>query len=296
MYFVRRGGRVKGPLARERLRELRNADRLRMRDEIAMSADGPWERLRDVHDDVLGAEETAAVEDEFWREELPPEKPKAAAPAEDAAARPWSDRLRELIEGDGAFRKPFHAGSFLAAAVPLLALAAFVAVILVSPALEPVRQPPRPVAAQPVPLDPVAAMPQTAPAVPDLAAEADAEADAPGKISVATPDHETAITALLTAYYAASDWQARYRLVVPGEQTRRLLQQLQEGRPPAAGRRWSRLRPLEADKLAVAARSGQPVLVETSVDEHVHALYVVFVAGRWRVDWARSLESLWLTR
>ena len=114
-------------------------------------------------------------------------------------------------------------------------------------------------------------------------------------IPPATPDHETAISALLAAYYTAADWQARYRLVVPGEQTRRLMQQVQDGRPPATGRRWSRLRPFEADKLAVAARSGQPVLVETSVDGHPHALYVVFVAGRWRVDWARSLESLWLT-
>ena len=292
VYFVRRGARVKGPLTRERLRELRNADRLRMRDEIAMSADGPWERLRDVHDEVLGAQGTAAVEDEFWREELPPEKPKAAAPA-DAATRPWSDRTREWIEGDSAFRKPFHAGAFLAAALPLLALAAFVVVILVSPAFEPARQPPRPATVQPVAPQPVTAPEPTAP---EPAAAADAESDAPGTITPVTPDHETAISALLTAYYTAADWQARYLLVVPGEQTRRLMQQLQEGRPPATGRRWSRLRPFEADKLAVAARSGQPVLVETSVDGHSHALYVVFVAGRWRVDWARSLESLWLTR
>jgi len=45
VYFVRRKGRVKGPLTLEKLRALRDEDRLRMRDEIAESADGPWKRL-----------------------------------------------------------------------------------------------------------------------------------------------------------------------------------------------------------------------------------------------------------
>ncbi len=287
-YFVRRGGRVKGPLTRERLRELRNEDRLRMRDEIALSADGPWDRLRDVHDDVLGERGTGGVDDDFWREELPPEKPKATPAAE---GRTWGDRLRDWMEGDDAFRKPFHVGTFLAAAVPLLTLAGFVAVILVSPQVEPSRPAPQAAAPQPSPAEP-----PDAPAPAEPAAPPPPEGDEPGRITPLNPDHEAAIAALLTAYYAAADWPSRYRLVVQGDQARRLLQQFYEGRPPAGNRRWSPLRRLEADKLAQAARGGQPVLVETTVDGHVHAVYVLFVAGRWRVDWARSFETLWLAR
>jgi hypothetical protein len=314
MFFVRRDGRVKGPLTRERLRELRREDRLRMRDEIALAADGPWSRLRDVSDDVLADEESVAADDEFWREELPPDKPPPAprkAAANDDDSRSWFERLRESIEGDGAFRQPFHLWSFLAAAVPLAAVAAFFAVILVSPALEPARQPPPP--AGPVTgadagadanadADVSAGTPAdgTAAAAPaDLGAAASAQAVVPGRISAMDPAHDAAVTALLAAYYAAGDWQSRYRLVVPGERTRRLIQQMHAEQGTAAGdhaSRWSLATRLEPGKLAAAARSGQPVLVETSVDDHSHAVYVVFVEDRWRVDWLRSLETLWLTR
>ena len=308
MFFVRRDGRVKGPLTRERLRELRREDRLRMRDEIALAADGPWSRLRDVSDDVLADEESVAADDEFWREELPPDKPPAAprkATTNDDDGRSWFERLRESIEGDGAFRQPFRLWSFLAAAVPLAAVAAFFAVILVSPALEAVRQQRQQQPAVPVtgaaddvsagtPADGTAA---AAPA--DLGAAASAQAVVPGRISATDPAHDAAVTALLAAYYAAGDWQSRYRLVVPGERTRRLIQQLHAEQGTAAGdraSRWSLATRLEPGKLAAAARSGQPVLVETSVDDHSHAVYVVFVEDRWRVDWLRSLETLWLTR
>ena len=319
MFFVRRDGRVKGPLTRERLRELRREDRLRMRDEIALAADGPWSRLRDVSDDVLADDESVAADDEFWREELPPDKPPPAArkaAENDDDGRSWFERLRESIEGDGAFRQPFRLWSFLAAAAPLAAVAAFFAVILVSPALEPTRQPPPP----PVPVsgagagavtvtgaadnaaDVSAGTPAdgTAAAAPaDLGAAASAQAVVPGRISATDPAHDAAVTALLAAYYAAGDWQSRYRLVVPGERTRRLIQQMHAEQGTAAGdraSRWSLATRLEPGKLAAAARSGQPVLVETSIDDHSHAVYVVFVEDRWRVDWLRSLETLWLTR
>jgi hypothetical protein len=307
MFFVRRDGRVKGPITRERLRELRREDRLRMRDEIALAADGPWSRLRDVYDDVLADEESVAADDEFWREELPPDKPPAALrkPAANAdEGRNWFARLRESIEGDGAFRQPFRLWSFLAAAVPLAALAAFFAVILVSPALEPARRPPPPPRAVPVtgaadvaavaPADGTEAAPPA-----DLGVAASAQTVVPGRISPMDPAHDAAVTALLAAYYGAGDWQSRYRLVVPGDRTRRLIQQLHAERESTAGdraSRWSLTTRLEPGKLAAAARSGQPVLVETSVDDHPHAVYVVFVEDRWRVDWLRSLETLWLIR
>lgn len=307
MFFVRRDGRVKGPLTRARLRELRRDDRLRMRDEIALAVDGPWSRLRDVYDDVIPDEESVAAADDFWREELPPDKaapaPKTAASAADG--RTWFERLREMIEGDDAFRQPFSPWSFLAAAVPLVALAGFVAVILVSPALEPGRRPPPP-AAVPLLPDAAADVPAGMPAdgaesdVPaDTAGPPAAETAAPGRVSATDPAHDAAVTSLLSAYYAAGDWQSRYRLVLPGERTRRLLQQLHAepaARNGPAPSGWTLTRRLEPGKLAAAARSGQPVLVETSVDDHAHAIYVVFVQDRWRVDWLRSLETLWLTR
>ena len=314
LFFVRRDGRVKGPLTRERLRDLRRQDRLRLRDEIAVAADGPWSPLRDVYDQVLPDEEPAAAADDFWREELPPDASAAGERRQDGRGAPgvdrltWFERLRELLEGDGAFREPFRPWSFLAAAVPLAALAAVVAVILVSPALEPARRGPLP-AALPPPADPAAGGPSAAPAGVAEPGAAGAAGDdgvpaaavaEPGRISAVDPEHEAAIAALLGAYYAAGDWQARSRLVVPGERTRRLLQQLDAGKAESEGNaagppRWSLVRRLEPGKLAAAARSGQPVLVETSVDDHAHAVYVVFVEGRWRVDWLRSLERLWLT-
>ena len=73
MYFVRRKGRVKGPLTLEKLRGLRDEDRLRMRDEIAESADGPWKRLTEVYVELLDEGESpgdadSGVDDEFWEE------------------------------------------------------------------------------------------------------------------------------------------------------------------------------------------------------------------------------------
>ena len=73
MYFVRRKGRVKGPLTLEKLRGLRDEDRLRMRDEIAESADGPWKRLTEVYVELFDEDESpgdadSRVDDEFWEE------------------------------------------------------------------------------------------------------------------------------------------------------------------------------------------------------------------------------------
>jgi len=54
VYFVRRGDRIKGPLSPEKLRGLRADGRLRRRDEIAPSPAGPWSRLADCYEEVLG--------------------------------------------------------------------------------------------------------------------------------------------------------------------------------------------------------------------------------------------------
>jgi hypothetical protein len=75
VYFVRRKGRVKGPLTLEKLRGLRDQDRLRMRDEIAESADGPWKRLTEVYVELLDGDDeppgdpVSGVDDEFWEDQ-----------------------------------------------------------------------------------------------------------------------------------------------------------------------------------------------------------------------------------
>jgi len=58
----------------EKLRALRDEDRLRMRDEIAESADGPWKRLTEVYVELLDEEDetpgdpVSGVDEEFWEE------------------------------------------------------------------------------------------------------------------------------------------------------------------------------------------------------------------------------------
>jgi len=133
MYYVRREGRIKGPLSREKLRSLRQEQRLRMRDEIAESADGPWQLLRDVREDVLGVE-VPRFDSGIWSEE-PAAMPLAD---EDAAVdgepdREWHESLQTWLEGDDPFRKPFRPWMYVLGVVFLLALAIFAMVIVLQP-------------------------------------------------------------------------------------------------------------------------------------------------------------------
>jgi len=130
MYYVRRDGRVKGPLTREKLRALRQERRLRMRDEVAESANGPWRQLGDFRDEVLGGtDQLPQFDSGIWSEEVVP-LPLAN---EDAAADgepdlEWHESLQTWLEGEDPFRKPFRPwmyalGGMLLVALAILALA-----------------------------------------------------------------------------------------------------------------------------------------------------------------------------
>ena len=135
MYYVRRKGSVKGPLTREKLRRLRKERRLRMGDDVAESADGPWRRLRDVRDEVLGHDDQLARPDSgIWSEEkalMPPSDEDAAVGVE--PDREWHESLQTWLEGDDPFRKPFRPWMYVLGVVFLLALAIFAMVIVLQP-------------------------------------------------------------------------------------------------------------------------------------------------------------------
>ena len=132
MYYVRRDGSVKGPLTREKLYSLRQERRLRMRDEVAESANGPWRQLSDFRDEVLrGPDQLPQFDGGIWSEELVPMPIPLAD--EDGAAdgepdREWHASLQTWLEGEDPFRKPFRPwmyalGGMLLVALAMLALA-----------------------------------------------------------------------------------------------------------------------------------------------------------------------------
>jgi hypothetical protein len=130
MYYVRRDGRVKGPLTREKLRSLRQERRLRMRDEVAESANGPWRQLGDFRDKVLGgADPLPQFDSGIWSEEVVP-MPLANKDGvvDGEPDREWHESLQTWLEGEDPFRKPFRPwmyalGGMLLVALAMLALA-----------------------------------------------------------------------------------------------------------------------------------------------------------------------------
>jgi len=134
MYYVRRDGRIKGPLTREKLRILRQERRLRMGDEVAESADGPWRRLRDVREDVLGGEEMLRSDSGIWGEDRT-SVPSADGEADDGGEpdREWHDSLQTWLEGDDPFRKPFRPWMYVLGVVFLIVLALYAMMIVLQP-------------------------------------------------------------------------------------------------------------------------------------------------------------------
>ena len=135
MYFVRRKGRVKGPLTLEKLRGLRDEERLRMRDEIAESADGPWKRLTEVYVELLDEDEEtpgdadSGVEEEFW-EEKSSSRQTTATNKTSAANDAKQPRQPAGLFGGQLKLWQLVAGGIVAAG---LAAAALVAGLLLSP-------------------------------------------------------------------------------------------------------------------------------------------------------------------
>jgi len=344
VYFVRRKGRVKGPLTLEKLRALRDEDRLRMRDEIAESADGPWKRLTEVYVELLDEEENpgdadSGVDDEFWEEKSASRQTSGTKKTSAAGAATTPRQQAGLFGGQV---KPWQlaAGGITAAG---LAAVALVAGLLLSPAgnqptdpdeiaantndAAPARRP----APKKRPAQGVATTkpPEADTATADRAGAAGPEATAPATDERPTPasperptaqlpeddpsetdpltvrpkrpkvpadlDHVAAITATLTKYYTASSWQDRYLTVLSGPEVIRLLQPMYDD-VDWVSVDWSIAKTPTAGELATAAQNGEPVRIDTLTNGNPHSIYLVFYDGRWRVDWLRSLNTLWLTK
>ena len=345
VYFVRRKGRVKGPLTLEKLRALRDDDRLRMRDEIAESADGPWKRLTEVYVELLDEHEeppgdpVSGVDDEFWEDQSASRQTSGTkkTSAAGAAAKP-----RQQVSLFGGQVKPWQmiAGGITAAG---LAAVALVAGLLLSPVgnqptdpdeiaantndAAPARRPaPKKRPAKGATTNPPAVA-DTATA--DRAGAAGPEATAPARDERPTPasperptaqlpeddpsetdpltvrpkrpkvpadfDHVAAITDTLTKYYSASSWQDRYATALPGPDVIRQMQPMYDD-VDWISVEWSIAKsPTESD-LDAAAQNGEPVRIDTLTNGNPHSIYLVFYDGRWRVDWVRSLNTLWLTK
>jgi hypothetical protein len=333
MYFVRRKGRIRGPLTLEKLQSLRDEDRLRMRDEIAESAEGPWSRLTDVYDELLGPETSDSdgpgeLDDDF--SSAPKHSSRRASPSRDVVTVFAKPTLREaLLSGQ------FQPWQVIAAGVGLACLAVLaVAVgVMLSASVSVPREEDtadieeRPVvAARPTPAKPTPARPAKAPrevaaatdpeeATPSesppaprpesspVPSPAEAIADDPLADSPADPvapdttdrDHAAEIKATLQSYYSAGTWQERYRTAVPGDEVQKLMRSMYDD-VDWVSVQWSIARMPEPAELQTAAQSGQKIRIDTVTNGNPHPIYLTFSQGRWRVDWLQSLNSLWLSK
>lgn len=318
MYFVRRKGQIRGPLTLEKLQSLRDEDRLRMRDEIAESADGPWSRLADIYDELLGTgpaedHDAAALDDDF----AVPKPARRRSPAVRSATAASKAAPRPTLFGGRV--KPWQVIAAAGGLACLLVLATAVGVLLSplvsanrddeeaaavddsSPArpARPAapRQPSRPVtavasatnepaapAAEPMPQD------QATPAAPPPAATADA-----APVDIAALDHEAGIKATLGAYYSAGSWQDRYRTALDDDEVKKLMRAMYDD-VDWVSVQWSVARMPGRDDLAAAARGGQRVRIDTITNGNPHSIYVTFADGGWRIDWLQSLNGLWLSK
>jgi len=134
MYYVRRDGRIKGPLTREKLRTLRQERRLRMRDEVAESADGPWRQLGDFRDEVLNGDTVPRFDGGIWGEEpLPIPLADEDGAADGEPDREWHESLQTWLEGEDPFRKPFRPWMYALGAMFLVALGILALAIVFGP-------------------------------------------------------------------------------------------------------------------------------------------------------------------
>ena len=108
-------------------------------------------------------------------------------------------------------------------------------------------------------------------------------------------DPVEAIKSLLTGYYAAGSWQERYRLVKQGDEAKQLMRKLYED-VDWISVQWNIAKMPGQQDLAAAARSGEPVRVDTITNGNPHSIYVAFADGRWQIDWLQSLNTLWLSK
>jgi len=295
MYFVRRKGKIRGPLTLEKLQSLRDQDRLRMRDEISESEDGPWTRLADIYDELLGDPEANGDNQSEFDDDFLITKPSShrkSATERLVAASPKTGGHTGLFGGQLKPWQMITAGVGLAC----LAILAVTVGILLSPSVSEPREDdetvaedrspvkarpanPRPAQASPAKAGPPATaqgasatprasetpavQPSTMPAAATEStppATATPQAEAASSTDLASIDHEAAIKAALTAYYAAGNWEERYRTAVPGDDVKKLMSSLYED-VDWVSVQWSVVKMPSADELAAAAGKGQRVRI-----------------------------------
>jgi len=134
LYYVRREGRIKGPLTREKLCALQNEKRLRTRDEVSESPDGPWRMLRDVHELLVMDDGVPRSDSDLSGDESDPlANGRAGAAIADEPGREWHASLQTWVEGDSPFRKPFRPWMYALGGMFLVALAFFALKIVLWP-------------------------------------------------------------------------------------------------------------------------------------------------------------------
>lgn len=333
MYYVKRKGKIKGPLTLEKMQELRDEDRLRMRDEVAESPEGPWARLSDVYDRVFGGtvtgESDGADDDDSFLSLVPEYAPsQKPTPAGGAAAAPPSAAVGTLT------LRPWQVAAGIAGVVAFGMFAIILGVVLsplvstpkddeemavAEPPPPPPRQAPAAVAPKAAPVaaavpppavkpaaPPLPAVPPPAPALADAAVGAKPAATKPaappepvgGGGPGAVPldgDHAAAIKAVLAAYYTAAGWEDRYRAVLPGDDVKKTMRSLYDDVDWVAVN-WSVTAMPPAAELGKAAAAGRRIRIDTTVNGNPHSVLMAYAGGAWRVDWMESLSTLWLTR
>jgi hypothetical protein len=278
-----------------------------MRDEIGESADGPWTRLVDIYDELLGdpeanGDDQSEFDDDFLIVKPSSRRQSSRQTVVNASPKPGGQ--------NGLFGGQLKPWQMIAAGVGLacLAVLAVTAGILLSPAVsepkdddETVAEERSPVKARPANPQPAQASLAKPSTMPAAATESTPPATStpPAESATATApasvDHEAGIKAVLTAYYSASSWEERYRTAVQGEDVKKLMSSLYED-VDWVSVQWSVVTMPTPDELVAAAKDGQRVRVDTLTNGNPHAIFLAFSQGQWQVDWLQSLNRLWLSK
>ena len=134
MYYVRRDSRIKGPLTRDKLRTLRQEGRLRMRDEVSASADGPWLPFQDFREEVLGGDdEVPQLDGGIWNQDSVLVQSADEMGSGGQPVREWQASLQTWLEGEDPFRKPFRPWMYALGGMLLIALAMLALAIVFGP-------------------------------------------------------------------------------------------------------------------------------------------------------------------
>jgi hypothetical protein len=333
VYFVRRDGKVKGPLSIDRLRSLRLEQRLRDDDEIAEAKEGPWERVDSVATELLAdrgsadfdfeLDDSAGIEVEATDQPFAAASASARSKARGSGRREAEPRAEEAT-GTGwtgsmtAALDTLPVRIFGAAAVGLLV---FLALFFASAEEEktPPPLPPPPVGRLEAVVQPPPAASAAGPEAGDGKTEArqppvptrdglagpqqpagEPSPDPPARPAAAGSkggEHRTAIERLLRDYYTAGHWTIKYRHVVSEPRAQGLIKELYQDLDAIGGTNKVEFVKIPADEdLQDAIPGRRRLLVETRVNGLPHHMFVVHVDGGWKIAWMESFEQLWITK